>query len=108
MDECPQSANSIRQKSRILVVRRHDDPVSLKCSEILSQRERNPGAAFGVRRVGHRILLQLWNVGDTRIFDTPELFRILIWIGHQSWCWIDLPPVKATVWSHPQAALLQH
>ena len=94
MDECPQSANPVRQKSRILVVRRHDDSVSLKCPEILGQRKRNSGTAFGVGRVGHRILLQLWNVGDARIFDTPKLFRIFIWIGHQSWGWIDLPSVN--------------
>ena len=36
MDERPQSADPVRQKSRILVVRRHDDAVSLKCPEILS------------------------------------------------------------------------
>ena len=92
MNECPESADPVRQKSGILVVRRHDDAVSFKGPEILGQRERNSGTAFGVGRVGHGILLQLWNVGDTRILDAPKLLGIFIWIGHQGWRWIDLPP----------------
>src|SRR5271167_363905 len=95
MDKCPQSANSVRQKSSVLVVRRHDDSVSLKRPKIHGEREGHSGTAFGVRGVGHGKLLQLWNVSDTRIFDTPKLFRIFIWIGHQSWCWIDPPSVNA-------------
>ena len=93
MDERPQSADPVRQKGRILVVRRHDDAISLKLSEVLRQRQRNSGTTFGVRGEGHCILLQLWNVSDTRIFDAPKLFWILIWIRHQGWCWIDLPSV---------------
>ena len=36
MDERPQSVDPVRQKSGILVVRRHEEPVSLKRPEIFS------------------------------------------------------------------------
>ena len=93
MDERPQSADPVRQQGRILVVRRHNDSVSRKRPEILSKRKRNSGTAFGVGGVGHRILLQFGNVSEARIFDTPKLFRICIWIRHQRWLWIDNPSI---------------
>ena len=36
MNQRPQSADPVGQKSRILVVRRHDDAESFECPEILS------------------------------------------------------------------------
>ena len=46
MDERPQSANPVWQKRRILIVRRHNDPISLKCPEVLRQARETPGLPF--------------------------------------------------------------
>ena len=38
-------------------------------------------------------LLQLRDIGDTRIFDTPKFLWIVVRIRHQRRRWIDLPAV---------------
>ena len=95
MNERPKSADPVRQKSGILIVRRHDDAESLKASKVAGQRQRNSRTAFGVGSVGDSVLLQLRNIRDTRIFDAPKLFRIFFRIGHKRWRGIDVPSVHA-------------
>ncbi len=83
------------KRAASFVICRHNDAVAFKISKILGQRERNSRTTFGVGGVGHGILLQLRNVCDTRILDAPKFFGILFRIGHEGWCWIDVPGVYA-------------
>jgi hypothetical protein len=39
--------------------------------------------------------LQLGHEGDARVFDTPDLLRIILGIGHQRRFAVDLPAVHA-------------
>ncbi len=94
MYEGPPAIDPVRQKGRIFIVRRHDDAITFECAEIPGQSKRNSGTAFGVRRVSDGILLQFWNVGNARIFDSPKLFWIFDRVRHEGRLWIDLPAVQ--------------
>src|ERR1700733_752776 len=95
VNERPATADLPRQKRGILIFWRHDDAISLEASEIPGKRERHPWTAASEGRVGNRILLHFRDVGDTRIFDTPDFLRKLARARHQCWLGINAPAIDA-------------
>src|ERR1700730_13339741 len=93
VNERPISIDSSGQKRCIFVVRRHDDAISLKASEVFSQSQRYSGAAAGIGCVSDHVSLQLWHESDARILDTPDLLRIVLRAGHQRRRVINLPSI---------------
>ena len=77
VNQRPAATDSPRQQGSIFIFRRHDHAISLKAPEVFGQCERNARTASREGGICDRILLQLRNIGDARIFDTPDLFGIL-------------------------------
>src|ERR1039458_6696418 len=93
MNQCPVTANLVWKKCRVLVVRREDHTVPLEAAEVLRKSKRDARTAARIRGVHNGVLLQLRHIGQAGIFDTPEFFRVLLYIRHQGWRGIDLPAV---------------
>ena len=126
MNQRPAAVDSSRQECGVLVIRRHDDAVSFEGAEVFGQSQRHSGPAARIGRVGNDVLLQFRNKGDARIFNAPDLFRIIlrVWASklardrfaiHRLRCEsarrkdatgrADLPRGKAAGSCHPRAAL---
>src|ERR1700680_3656910 len=82
MNQRPASIDPPRQKCGVFVVRRHDYAVSFETAEIFGQSQRHAGTASRIRSVGDDVLLQFRNKRDARIFDAPDLLRIVLRAGH--------------------------
>jgi hypothetical protein len=80
-----------RQQRRILVVRPHHQPAPFEADEIVGQRERNPGTAFAERGIGDRILAELRDEGDARVFQTPQFLGVIDGIGRKRRYRVDHP-----------------
>src|SRR6185437_13641138 len=95
MDHGPVAIDPARQKSRVLILGRHDYTKALEPPEVSGQRERYSRATSRERCVSNRILLEFWNVCDPGIFDAPDFFRVFAWIRHQCRFGIDAPSIDA-------------
>ena len=94
VNQRPTTANPPRQQRRIFILWRHDDAESLKAPEVLGERQRDSGTSPRKGCVRHRILLEFRDIGNARIFDTPDFFRIVQWIRHQRRLKINLPSIQ--------------
>ena len=95
MDERPAAADPPRQQRSIFVLRCHDYAESLEAPEILRQRQRDSGTSPRKGRVCHSILREFRDIGNARILNAPNLFRVLFWTRQQSWPGVDAPIVDA-------------
>src|ERR1035438_99155 len=95
MDESPNTTKSPGQKSSVLILRLHDHAESLKALEVLGQSKRHSRTSSRKGRVDHSELLEFWNIGDARILDTPNLFRILARVCRQCWYAINSPVIDS-------------
>src|SRR5271157_814295 len=95
MDESPAATDPPRQQRSIFVLWGHDYAESFKAPEVLRQRQRDSGTSSRKGSVRYSILLEFRDIGNARILDAPYLFRVLIWIRHQSWLGVDAPIVDA-------------
>ena len=95
MDERPAAADSPWQQCSIFVLRCHDYAESFKTTEIFRQCERDSGTSPRKGCVRHSILLEFRDIGDARILNAPNLFRVLFWIRQQSWLGVNAPIVDA-------------
>ena len=95
VNERPAAADLPRQQGRILILRRHDNAISLEGPEIACKGERDSRAAAGEGRIGNRILLQFWDIRDARIFNTPDLLWKLTRTRHQRWLGINAPAIDS-------------
>ena len=95
MNQSPQAANPSGQQSRVLVLRLHDDPIPIKTLKVLGQRKGDSWTTPCKRGIRHRELLEFGNVCDARIFDAPNLLRILPWTYRHRRFRIDPPAVDS-------------
>ena len=95
MDKSPVPSDFVREKGRIFVIGRHDHAESLEGMEVLREGQRDPRAAPGIRRENDSVRLQFRHVGQSRIFDAPQLFGIFLRVWHERGCRINLPSVHA-------------
>jgi len=65
----PTATDSPRQQRRILVLRRHDDAVSLKAAEVLCERQGDSWTTARKGGIGDGKLLEFRNIGDAWVFD---------------------------------------
>src|SRR5579871_6709740 len=95
MNQSPSAVDPSGQKSGVLVVRWHDDTQFFVGPEILGERERDarPPACIGC--ICHSELLKLRHVGNTWVFDSPQLLWVLFGVWQKCWFTIDLPPIDA-------------
>src|SRR6202140_1805624 len=95
MDKRPASIDSPRQQRGVFVVRWHDDAGAFKTAEVFGESQRYAWTAARIRRVGDHVLIGFRHEGDTRIFDSPDLLRILAGARHQGWFGVNFPSVNA-------------
>ena len=87
MNKRPAATDPARQQRGIFILRRHDHTESLKGSKVLGQRKRDSRTSSRKGCVGNGILLEFRDVSDARIFDAPNLFRILLRIRQSKSVW---------------------
>jgi hypothetical protein len=97
VDRREAAVDAARQQGRVLVVGLHHQAVPLEAAKVLRERERDPGTPSAERRVSHPVPADLFDNGDARVFDAPELFRILLRIGDRRRLRVDDPAVGTVV-----------
>ena len=94
VNQRPTTTNPPGQQRRIFILRRHDYAVALEASEVPGERQGDSRTAARKGSVGHRVLIEFRDIGNARIFDAPDFFRIVQWIRHQRRLRINLPSIQ--------------
>src|SRR6266567_6027996 len=95
MNQRPASVDSPRQKRGVFVVRRHNYAITLEGTEVFGQSQGHAGTAARIGRVSDDVLLKFRHERDARIFDAPDLLRMILRVGHQCRLVVDLPSIDA-------------
>ena len=95
MNERPVVANPSREKSRVLIFRLHNDAESFKALKVSGHGERDSRSSSGKGSIGNRVFVELRNIGDAGIFNTPDLLWKLAWVRHQRRPWVDHPTIDS-------------
>src|ERR1019366_3420942 len=95
VNHSPEASDSAWEQCCVLVLRLHDDSESLETPEVFGERERDTGTAARKRGVGNRILLQLRDVCNSRVFNAPYLLGEFARLRHQRGFGIDAPTINA-------------
>ena len=95
MDQSPIAVNARRQKCGIFVLRRHDDTEAFECVKALSESHRYTRSVTGVSCIYHCIFLHFRDIRYPGIFNSPQLFREILWTGEQSRFLINLPAIDS-------------
>ena len=95
VDQGPVAVDPSRQQSGILIFRWHDHAEPFKAAEVFGQRQGYAWATVCKRRIRHGILFEFGDIGNARIFDAPDFFRVVARIGYQCRLGIDAPSVDS-------------
>jgi hypothetical protein len=93
MEQREAAVNATWQQRRVFVVRLHDEAVSLEVAEVFGEGQSHSGPSPAVRRIGDGVSSELLDKRDARVFDPPELLRILVGLCLERGCRIDRPAI---------------
>src|SRR5258706_15882934 len=95
MDQGPIPINPVRQDAGILILGLHEKSITLKMDKILCESHGHAGSFARVCSIDDGITLQFRHIGNAWIFNSPKLFRMVLWIRKKSGFGIDLPIINA-------------
>src|SRR5712692_4095831 len=93
MDQSPMAVDPMRQQRRILIFRRHDDSVALEVLKIFRERQSYTGTVARVGCIDYGILAQLGDIGNTRIFNSPQFLGEFVGVSDKTGFRVNLPVV---------------
>jgi len=95
VDKRELSVDPTRQERGVLVVRLHDETAPLEIAEVSGEGQRDARAAFGEGGVRDGVPAELLDPRDPGVFDSPELFRMILGVGPERRLVVDDPSVHA-------------